>query len=333
MPSNKKTKLFSLCLFAGTNTGNNPEYVNEARNLGCMLGEIDCTLVFGGGTTGIMGAVAHEAIKQGVGVTSVIPRTMVSRNDTLDKTHGATKVIVCGNMHQRKEYMYNLADGFIILPGGIGTMDEFIEVLTWKNLNLHRKTIILVNTDGYWDGLLATLQTMNQAGFLFNDVMKMFHVVDNSAAAIELVKKASHLFMENTHYKLSQDTENLNGLSSLNLACAIQSRAALEGFDWKSPKCAFKKIKEEFLELEDEFAEDEINIHKVAEELGDMFFASINLTRHLGLDHNQVLEQAVEKFARRYAKMQELTGVQDKSGSVNLDDMLQNWKTAKELVG
>lgn len=328
----KRARVFTVCLFAGTSSGNNPEFTAAAERFGRALGEYGYELMFGGGTTGIMGAVAHEAIRYGVKVTSVIPRTMANRDDTLDRSQGADEVISSGNMHQRKEYMYRVADAFVVFPGGIGTTDELIEVLTWKNLGLHDKPIILANIEGYWGFVLSALQSMEGGGFLSKDTMDKIQLVDDVDLIIDMLRQhAQH--KNSPKPDLDNNLEYLNSLSSLNLASAIQSEAASEGFDWENHGQAYEKVRSELQELEDEISSGQIDGQRVCEELGDVLLALINLVRHLKLDHDEILEAASRKFIARYSRMKQLMqdAVPDRKPS--LDQMLKYWSAAKRQLG
>ena len=321
-------KIFNVCVFAGTNSGTDPDFVRIAQRLGNLLGKAGYSIIFGGGSEGVMGAVAQAAIQAGGKVTGVIPRTMVNYEETL---RVGNDIIVCGNMHQRKEYMYSNADAFIALPGGVGTLDELIEVLAWKNLNLHHKPIILTNINGYWDFIITSLKAVECAGFLFSDVMSKLQFAASAEATIEFLENCK----QESYDGISSIIERfkiLSYLSSQNLASEIQADAALKGFDWKSPLEACKKIKEELLELEAEMLSSPIDYEKAAEELGDVLFATTNLLRKLNLDQNKVLEQAIEKFVNRFTVMEnimEKRNLEFDCSQTSFDQMLQCWEQAK----
>lgn len=153
----------SLCVFCGSSAGIRPEYAALARKLGTLLGQRGTELVFGGGRVGLMGALADAALAAGGRVVGVIPQML------LDKEVGHTglsKLHVVATMSQRKVLMGELADAFIALPGGIGTMDELFEAWTWTQLDLHRKPCGLLNFRGYYDPLVAFLDRSAQEGFL-----------------------------------------------------------------------------------------------------------------------------------------------------------------------
>lgn len=162
--------------------------------LGRLAGEQDVEIVYGGGRVGLMGLVADAALAAGGRVTGIIPRHIVD----MEVAHQTlTELIVVETMHQRKQMMADRADAFVILPGGLGTLDETFEILTWKQLDLHDKPIVIANIDGYWDGLLSLVRHGVAEGFirprhakLFRDVPDIASVMPAIAAAIEGVDAA-----------------------------------------------------------------------------------------------------------------------------------------------
>ena len=143
-----------LCLFCGSSAGQNPAFANTARTLATELARRGIGIVYGGGNVGLMGVVADAALAAGGEVIGVIPHGLVSR----ELAHqGVTALHVVNSMHERKALMAELADGFIALPGGFGTLEEFCEVVTWTQLGIHDKPCGLLNVAGYYDGLLAFL--------------------------------------------------------------------------------------------------------------------------------------------------------------------------------
>jgi uncharacterized protein (TIGR00730 family) len=153
----------SLAVYCGSSPGNDPRYPAVARETGRVLAERGIRLIYGGGGVGMMGAVADAALAAGGGVTGVIPHFL----NTRELMHpGVTDMRAVSTMHERKQLMVELAEGFIALPGGYGTLDELFEVLTWSQLGIHRSPIGLVNMDGFFDGLLACADGMVTRGFL-----------------------------------------------------------------------------------------------------------------------------------------------------------------------
>jgi uncharacterized protein (TIGR00730 family) len=152
-----------VCIFCGSSPGLLPEYAEAARSCGAALAKRGLTLVYGGGNVGLMGIVADAALAAGGKVIGVIPRRMVAR----ELAHGSlTSLIPVNSMHERKHKMAELADAFLALPGGIGTMEELFEAFTWLQLGLHNKPVGLLNVAGYYDALLQFLGHMREQRFL-----------------------------------------------------------------------------------------------------------------------------------------------------------------------
>jgi uncharacterized protein (TIGR00730 family) len=152
-----------ICVFCGSTTGGSPLYVEAARRLGTALAGRGITLVYGGASVGVMGAVADGALAAGGQAIGVMPRALFPR----EVAHaGLTELREVGSMHERKALMADLADAFIALPGGIGTMDEWFEAWTWAQLGIHAKPLGLLNAGGYFDFLLAFLDRMVEERFL-----------------------------------------------------------------------------------------------------------------------------------------------------------------------
>ncbi|MEX2630694.1 MAG: TIGR00730 family Rossman fold protein [Tistlia sp.] len=153
----------SICLYCGSNAGGDPVYAEAARTLGREAARRGVKLVYGGGSIGLMGAAADAALAGGGEVHGIIPEHLQRREVQND---AVTRMEVVGSMHERKMRMFDESDAFAILPGGLGTLDETFEILTWRQLGLHDKPVILVNVAGYWDALLAALGHMVRAGFV-----------------------------------------------------------------------------------------------------------------------------------------------------------------------
>jgi uncharacterized protein (TIGR00730 family) len=152
-----------LCVFCGSSTGNHPAYAGAARSLGALLARRGLGLVYGGGRVGLMGVVADAVLAGGGEVVGVIPHAFVEREVA---HHGLTDLRVVRTMHERKALMAELADGFIGLPGGYGTLDEFCEIITWAQLGIHAKPCALLNTRGFFDAFLAQLDRAAGDGFV-----------------------------------------------------------------------------------------------------------------------------------------------------------------------
>ena len=143
-----------ICVFCGSSVGANPKYLAEAKSLGQQMAGGGWGLVYGGTSIGLMGATADAALSGGAEVIGVLPQALQDREIA---HRGLTKLHLVGSMHERKALMASLSDAFIALPGGYGTLDEFFEIVTWAQLNIHSKPCVLINTDGYYDFLLRFL--------------------------------------------------------------------------------------------------------------------------------------------------------------------------------
>jgi uncharacterized protein (TIGR00730 family) len=175
-----------ICVFCGSSLGRNPAYTAAARDLGAELVRRDIELVYGGGNVGLMGVIADAVLQAGGRATGVIPRAMVER----ELAHGdLTTLHVVGSMHERKALMAQLADGFIALPGGFGTLEEFCEVVTWTQLGVHAKACGLLNVDGYYDGLVAFLRHALDEDFLRPT---HFDIVVSATTASEMIERVLH---------------------------------------------------------------------------------------------------------------------------------------------
>lgn len=157
------SKLHRICVYCGSSAGNHPAHRATALAIGGLLAREGITVVYGGGNVGLMGAVADGALAAGGKVIGVIPQSL------LEKELGhrsVTELHVTGSMHERKQMMVDLSDGFIALPGGFGTLDELFETLTWLQLGFHDKPVGLLNANGFFDGLTTFITHMSREGFL-----------------------------------------------------------------------------------------------------------------------------------------------------------------------
>ena len=153
----------SLCVYCGSSTGNDATYADAARALGGQMAERGLSLIYGGGHVGLMGVIADAVLAAGGEVTGVIPSALMSAE--VGHEH-LTTLHVVKDMHERKAMMAVLADGFIAMPGGIGTLEELFEVMTWLQLGYHAKPVGVLNVLGFYDGLLAFLDQQRDTGFL-----------------------------------------------------------------------------------------------------------------------------------------------------------------------
>jgi uncharacterized protein (TIGR00730 family) len=170
-----------LCVYCGSSNGGHPAYVSAARALGGALAASGIGLVYGGGSIGLMGEVARAVLAGGGHVTGVIPEFLVSKERMLDAAH---ELIVTRNMHERKMAMFERATGFVALPGGLGTLEELAEILTWAQLKQHARPMILCNAGGFWDGLLDLITHMRSEGFIRKEFEVALDVADSADGVI-----------------------------------------------------------------------------------------------------------------------------------------------------
>jgi len=157
------SKIKTVCVYCGSGPGTNPRFVEAATALGKTFAENDVRLVYGGGSLGLMGALAKSTLDHGGSVTGIIPEFLTARENALARVQ---ELIVTPDMHERKRLMFERSDAFIALPGGIGTLEELVEQLTWQQLGRHAKPILLANIDGFWEPLLALLAHMRATQFI-----------------------------------------------------------------------------------------------------------------------------------------------------------------------
>ncbi len=180
----KSKPIRRVAVYCGSADGNNPAFLAEARALGAAIAEKGLGLVYGGASVGLMGAVADAALAGGAEVIGVLPDVLAGKEIAHARL---TSLELVSTMHERKARMAELADAFLVLPGGYGTLEELLEVVTWAQLRLHAKPCILINTAGYWDGLLAFLDTAVAAGFLKPKNRALLRVAENAVEAVGMV--------------------------------------------------------------------------------------------------------------------------------------------------
>ena len=160
-----------ICVFCGASAGSDPAYAEAARALGQAMASRELGLVYGAGNIGLMGVLADAVLAEGGRAVGVIPQKLVDR----ELAHqGLAKLHVVATMHERKEKMHELCDAYIALPGGIGTMEEFFEAVTWRQLGYHDKPVALFNVGGFYDGIDGFFETMQRDGFLHSDHRDLF---------------------------------------------------------------------------------------------------------------------------------------------------------------
>jgi len=170
------SEIKSICVYCGTGEGRNPAFMAAANRFGEILAENGIGLVYGGGSIGLMGAVARAVLRNGGTVTGIIPKFLVDREKMLRDVQTLT---VTEDMHERKQLMFQTADAFVALPGGIGTLEETVEMLTWSQLGQHAKPVALANIAGYWDPLCELFEHMRSETFIREGMEVGYIVVDD----------------------------------------------------------------------------------------------------------------------------------------------------------
>jgi uncharacterized protein (TIGR00730 family) len=178
--------LQNICVYCGSGPGRNPAYAEAARELGQNLAAARIGLVYGGGSLGLMGEVARSVLDHGGHVTGIIPGFLSEREHMLVE---AQELIVVDDMHQRKQLMFVKSDAFVALPGGLGTLEEFVEQLTWSQLGRHRRPIVLANIEGFWNPLLAQFESMMEEGFIRPGLDLNLLVVDRVKEIIPTIER------------------------------------------------------------------------------------------------------------------------------------------------
>lgn len=176
----------SVCVYCGAFSSAKQVYKDAAVAMGRIIGESGLDMVYGGGNVGLMGLTADSAIRAGSRVTGIIPTFITSREP---QHEGVAELVEVGDMHTRKRFMAERADGFVILPGGFGTLDEFAEILAWRQLGLHHKPIVAVNINGFWDNLRRQLDFMLAEGFLKPQHRALVGFVDTVDEVIPLLRE------------------------------------------------------------------------------------------------------------------------------------------------
>lgn len=181
-----------ICVYMGSRSGSDPAYLESAVALGREMARRGHGLVYGGATSGLMGAVADEMISAGARSFGVIPKALAD----LEIAHeGVSELVITEDMHERKKAMLDRADGFIALPGGLGTFEELFEALTWQQLGLHSKPVGLLNAGGYYDGLLAFLDQSVAAGFVSPHHRASLICADEPAELLDMIESARVVYV------------------------------------------------------------------------------------------------------------------------------------------
>jgi uncharacterized protein (TIGR00730 family) len=180
------SSLQNICVYCGSGSGHNQAYVEAARALGRILAASRIGLVYGGGALGLMGEIARSVLEHGGHVTGIIPGFLSEREHMLIE---AQELIVVDDMHQRKQLMFVKSDAFVALPGGLGTLEEFVEQLTWTQLGRHAKPIVLANIDGFWDPLLELFDRMGAESFIRPGLELKMLVVDRVENIVPVIEQ------------------------------------------------------------------------------------------------------------------------------------------------
>jgi uncharacterized protein (TIGR00730 family) len=177
----------AICVFCGSSFGKDPAFRDAARTIGSGIAKMGYSLVFGGGGLGLMGDVARAVLAGGSNIQGIMPAFLQALEPEVSSQE---KLIVTPHMQERKKLMLQMSDAFIVLPGGLGTFDEFFEVAVEAQLGVHRKPIIVVNVNGYYDGLDAMLHATVEAGFAKDTMLKLYYLADGAQAALAILEGA-----------------------------------------------------------------------------------------------------------------------------------------------
>ncbi|MGB6537890.1 MAG: TIGR00730 family Rossman fold protein [Xanthobacteraceae bacterium] len=182
------SKINALCVYCGSSPGTDPAFIEAAQAFGRILAENDVRLIYGGGSVGLMGALAHAALDHGGEVTGIIPDFLTKRERPQRLPQ---ELIVTPDMHARKRTMFERADGFVALPGGLGTLEEVVEQLTWVQLGRHKKPILIANINGYWDQLITLVDHMRKTKFVPSTLDVDFLIADRVEDILPKMREAA----------------------------------------------------------------------------------------------------------------------------------------------
>ena len=195
-----------VCVYCGSSAGTDPAYVAAATRLGEVLADAGIGLVYGGGSVGVMGALAKSMQAHGGEILGVIPEFLSVKENMF---RGSTEIVVTRGMHDRKQVMFERSDAFVALPGGIGTLEELVEQLTWAQLGRHRKPILIANLKGFWDGLLGLFEHMAHAGYIHSAARLSFLVADNVEDILPKLRAAAAAVAEDEKVGERQTVERM----------------------------------------------------------------------------------------------------------------------------
>jgi uncharacterized protein (TIGR00730 family) len=177
-----------ICVYCGSSAGTDPAFVEAAARFGEILADAGIGLVYGGGSAGLMGAIAKAMQARGGEIIGIIPEFLTVKENMF---RGATEIMVTRGMHDRKQLMFERSDAFVALPGGIGTLEELVEQLTWAQLGRNKKPILIANIKGFWDGLLGLFDHMARAGFIHSVTRMNFLMADKVEDILPALRKAA----------------------------------------------------------------------------------------------------------------------------------------------
>jgi uncharacterized protein (TIGR00730 family) len=183
-----RRRIRNVCVYCGSNVGSNPAYAAAAQTLGAVMAKERIGLVYGGGGLGLMGELARTVLAHGGRVTGIIPAFLSKKERML---RDADELIVVDDMHQRKKLMFDKSDAFVALPGGIGTLEELVEQLTWAQLGRHTKPIVLLNIQGFWEPFRALLRHMSEEAFIRPDMQVRFSTVERPEDVVPTILSAA----------------------------------------------------------------------------------------------------------------------------------------------
>jgi uncharacterized protein (TIGR00730 family) len=202
----KTSKIRKICVYCGSSPGADPAFARAARAFGETLARHAIGLVYGGGSIGIMGEIAKAVLKHGGEVTGIIPEFLIARELALTE---AQNLIVTKDMHERKQKMFEMADAFVALPGGVGTLEELVEQLTWMQLGHHRKPVLVANVKGFWEPLCALFDHMRALQFIRGELSFDLLVADNVEDILPMLQKAAETVPESAKRMTAADAERL----------------------------------------------------------------------------------------------------------------------------
>ncbi|WP_343313746.1 TIGR00730 family Rossman fold protein [Brucella sp. BE17] len=185
------SEIRSICVYCGSSPGHNPLYRDAGLALGKSIADHGLRLVYGGGTRGIMGAVAQGVMQAGGEVVGIIPTFLLDKEASLEKAKELSELIVVDDMHQRKRMMFQKSDAFVTLPGGIGTVEEIVEMMTWAQIGQHTKPMVFANINNFWQPMLAMIDHMRNEGFIHTAHQVQPMIIDHAEEIIPAILAAN----------------------------------------------------------------------------------------------------------------------------------------------